>query len=354
MAKLTFKEVHANCASILSNLENKKYAPIYLLMGEEGYYIDLISNYISNNTLSAQEREFNQNIIYGKESNGSAIVGECRRYPVMSSRQVVIVREAQSLGGIEALAGYAASPMSSTILVLCYKGKNLDKRSPLYKNIAKTGVVLESMSPREYEINGWVTELLAKKGCKIEAKAVQMIADFLGADLSKIASEIDKLLTSLPASVRSITADHIEQNIGISKDFNNYELTRAISERDIHKALMIVDHFAANPKENPLLVTISVLFSHFQRIVTLNIYKWEQKRLGLAMGSEFDIAKTLKLPNAYFVNEYLTASIHYPNTKAFPILGLLREWEMKSKGMNAGSATSGEILRELVLRIVMI
>ncbi len=356
MAKQSFKEVQQKSREILSALERGAYAPLYLFMGEEGYYTDLLSQYIATHALDDTQREFNQTVLYGKDTEGAEVVALCRRYPMMSPRQVVIVREAQAMRGVEALGSYAQKPLESTILVICYKGKSLDKRSAVYKQIAglKGAVVLESTSPRDYEMEGWVRALFDARGVKIEPKAVQMLADHLGTDLQKIAKEVEKLFTRLPEGIAQITATHIEQNIGISKEFNNYELTRALSERNMARALLIADHFAANPKDNPLVVTISALFGHFQRIVTLGIAKWENKRRGvpeLTGLSEAGVASLLKLPSPFFAREYITASGHYSNQKAFTILGWLREYDMKSKGMNAGSTNPGELLRELLLRI---
>lgn len=356
MAKQSFKEIQQQSRQIFGSLEKGSYAPLYLLMGEEGYYTDKISAYIATHALTETEREFNQTTVYGKDTEGGAVVALCRKYPMMSQRQVVIVREAQSLRNFDSLGIYGQKPMTSTVLVLCYKGKSLDKRSAVYKQLAgcSGAVVLESAPPRDYEMEGWIRELFAAKGYKIEPKAVLMIADHLGTELQKIENEADKLFTRLPEGTREITAAHVEQNIGISKDFNNFELTRALSDRDMARALMIADHFATNPKDNPMTVTIATLFNHFQRIVTLGIAKWENQkagRPGMTGLSETDIARLLKLPSPFFAKEYVTASANYPNGKVFAILGWLREYDMKSKGMNAGSSDHGELLRELILRI---
>ncbi len=356
MAKQSFKEVQQQARQIVAALEGGTYAPLYLLMGEEGFYTDKISGYIAAHALGEAEREFNQTVVYGKDTDGPTVVSLCRRYPMMSRRQVVIVREAQSLRNFDALGIYAGQPLASTVLVICYKGKSLDKRSAVYKQLAgcKGAVTLEAAAPRDYEMEGWIRELFASKGCKIEPKAIQMIADHLGTELQKIDNEVEKLFTRLPEGTREITAAHIEQNIGISKDFNNFELTRALSERDMARALMIADHFAANPKDNPIMVTLATLFNHFQRIVTLGIAKWENQKHGrpaMTGLSEIEIAKLLKLPSPFFAREYIGASANYPNAKVFTILGWLREYDMKSKGMNAGSAEHGELLRELILRI---
>lgn len=356
MAKQSFKEVQQQARQIMADLGKGVYAPIYVLMGDEGFYTDKISGYIAAHALNETEREFNQTVVYGKDTDGGTVVSLCRRYPMMSTRQVVIVREAQALRNFDALGTYARQPLLSTVLVVCYKGKSLDKRSAVYKQLTgcKGTVVLESSAPRDYEMEGWIRGLFDARGCKIEPKAVQMIADHLGTELQKIDNEVDKLFTRLPEGTREITAADIEQNIGISKDFNNFELTRALSERNMAQALMIADHFAADPKGNPIPATISTLFNHFQRIVTLGIAKWENQKQGrpaMTGLSEFEIAKLLKLPSPFFAREYITASANYPNAKVFTILGWLREYDMKSKGMNAGSTENGELLRELILRI---
>lgn len=351
MAKQNFKEVSSQAGHIIDNIKKGKYASIYLLMGEDSYYIDIISGYIASNALGEQEREFNQVILYGKDTDGPAVVSQARRYPMMSSRQVVIIREAQVMTDFEKLSHYFSNPLDSTILVLCYKGKSIDKRSAFYKAAAKVAVILETVTPRDYEIANWIVELLKGRGVAIEPKAVQMVSDHIGADLVKISSEMDKLLTLLPQGTQTITAQHIEQNIGINKDYNNFELTKALSERNFYKALLISDYFAANVKENPIQATLSVLFNHFQRIVTYNIYKWECKGRGIPTGSEYEVAKLLKLQSAFFVSEYIQASNNYPGGTASAIISLIREWDMKSKGMNTGSAGEKTLLMELILRI---
>lgn len=354
MAKLNFKDVQSQSATLLTTMRGGSFASIYVLMGPEPYFIDLIADFITDNALAVAERDFNQVILYGKETSANAVITQARRYPMMSARQVVVVRQAQFLSDLDALAHYVVNPLESTILVICHKDKSIDKRSQLYKKLAASGaIVVESVAPRDYEIGGWITEMVKSKGCAIEPKAVAMLSDFVGADLSKIENEIDKLLTRLDQGTTNITADHIEQNIGISKEYNNFELTRAISARDVRSALAIAEHFAANPKDNPLVVTMSVLFNHFQRIVTLNIYRWESRRKKVPMGSEAQIATLLGLSHPFFVREYLAAADNYPNAKAFAILGLIREFEMKGKGMGAGSMDHGELLKELLLRIAI-
>ena len=323
-------------------------------MGDEPYFIDLLSSQLADTILGEDERAFNQIVVYGKDSDSGAVINLCRQMPMMGSYQVVIVREAQQLKGLDKLSLYTAAPSPSTILVLCHKEKNVDKRTPLYKHIAEKGMVFESVAPRDYEIGGWLEGFIRSKGYTADTKSVAMLTDHLGSDIAKITNELDKLITYLPVGTKAITADHIEQNIGISKEFNIFELTKALSERNMQKSMFIADHFARNPKENPLIVTIISMFSHFQRIFILNYQKWLARRKGTAMPSDMELARILKLPNPYFLKEYQQASGLYPNNKVFGIIGLLREYDMKSKGMNTGQADEGELLKELLLKIFLI
>ena len=351
-----FAESVARSAEILEQLRGGVYAPVYLLHGTEGYFIDLIEDYISAHALPEELRAFNQITLWGKESSAGEVQSAARQYPMMGGRTVVVVRDAQHLKGLEELASYVAAPMASTVLVLCHREKAVDKRSVFYKKCAaqKEAVVFESIEPREWEVAGFVERLLAQKGLAAENGVVPMLADHIGTDLRRIDTELTKLATRLPSGSTKITATDVEQNVGISKQFNNFELNKALSVRDFKKALRIADHFARDPKNNPLVVTLSMLFTHFQRIATLNLHKWECQRARKPVGSEWDLAKLLGLSNAFFVGEYQTASANYPTAKAVEILGLVRTWDMKAKGFGGGGASDGELLRELILRISMI
>lgn len=351
---MNFRDSVTQYSAICKDIAARKFAPVYLLMGEEGYFIDRISDMIASTVLNESERAFNQIVVYGKDSDAGAIINAARQMPMMGNYQVVIVKEAQQLRKIEQLSLYTQSPSPSTVLVICHKEKNVDKRSQLYKHVAAKGVAFESVRPRDYEIGPWLGEFIRTKGCSIDPKALQMLVDHLGVDIAKISNELSKLLTYLPEGTKAITADHIEQNIGISKDFNNYELTKAMSERNMEKAMMIADHFAHNPKENPLLVTISTLFTHFQRIFVLNYQRWLSANKHVQMPADAELCKMLKVPSPFFLNEYKQAAAIYPNKKVFVILGLLREYDMKSKGMDNGGADDGELLRELLLKIFLL
>ncbi len=351
--KIRFRDSADQFACIAKDVAEQRFATLYLLMGEEGYFIDRLGEMLASNLLPEEMRAFNQTVVYGKDVEAGAVVNLCRQMPMMGGRQVVIVREAQGMRKIEQLSLYTQAPGETTVLVLCHKEKNLDKRTPLYKHIAAKGVVFESARPYDNEIGGWLSDEIRRRDRTIEPKALSMIADHLGTDLAKIVHELDKLLTFLPEGTKVITAAHVEQNIGISKDFNNFELTKALSERNRARALMIADHFARNPKDNPLLVTINAMFSHFQRIFIVNYLQWLSKHKGAPAPADSDLGRVLKV-NPFFVGEYRQAAALYPNRKVFVILGLLREYDMKSKGMNTGQASDGDLLRELLLKIFML
>ena len=339
---------------IARNLKNKNYAPVYFLMGEEDYYIDRISEYIMQYVLTESEKEFNQTVVYGTDTDIASVINAARRYPMMSKYQVVVVREAQNLKNLDELTYYLQKPMLSTILVFCYKHGALDRRKKLTAELEKVGVLFESRKLKDTQLPGFIASYLKRRQVEIEPKASEMMAEFVGTDLNRMAGELEKLIITLPKGQRRITPEQIEQNIGISKDFNNFELTRALSEKNMAKAMQIADHFARNPKENPLLVTISAMFTHFQRIFILNYQRWLSKKQARPMPSDQELARMLKLPTAFFLKEYTQAASLYPNHKVFAILGLLREYDLKSKGMNTGQADDGELLQELLLKIMLL
>ena len=351
--KITFRESATQYEALAKEIRQGRTAPLYLLMGEEPYFIDRLGDLLAESLLNESERAFNQIVVYGKDADGGTVVNLCRQMPMMGGRMVVIVREAQQLKKLELLAGYAKQPAASTVLVLCHKEKNVDKRTPFYKACAEKGTVFESVPPRDYEIGGWLGDFVRSKGRAMDAKASAMLVDHLGADIGKIAGELDKLATSLPEGTKTVTADHIERYVGISKEFNTFELNKALSEKNLAKAMRIADYFARNPKENPFVMTIGQLFTHFQRIFILNYERWRAKREGRPMAQEAELSRMLKLPNPFFLREYQQAANLYPTPKVFTIFGLLREYDLKSKGVESGSADDGEILKELLLKILL-
>ncbi len=327
---------------IVNDIKNGTIKPIYFLMGEEPYYIDKISEYIEKNVLDESEKGFNQVVMYGRDVSIDEIVSSAKRYPMMAERQVIIVKEAQDLSRtIDKIESYASNPQPTTVLVFNYKYKKLDKRKKAYKAIAKNGLIYESKKLYENQVSDWIRKVLGGKKYNIEPKASQMLVEFLGTDLSKISNELDKLTSVLPAET-IITPSHIEENIGISKDFNNFELRKAVGQKNVVKANRIINYFAQNPKNNPLVMTISLLNSFFTQMLMYH---------GLKDKSKGSVAKTLGV-NPYFVDDYATAGRNYPMRKVSQIIGLLRDADVKSKGVGANAMPQSDILKELLFKIL--
>ncbi len=338
-------------AKIRTQIEARSFAPIYLLMGEESYFIDLLCDALDAAILPEADRAFNSMTLYGKDSEVGQVVNCCRQMPMMGTQQVVILKEAQQLRNIEKLSLYTASPNPSTIFIICHKEKGIDKRSQLYKHCTAKGKVFESIRPRDYEIAPWLTEYIASRGCQIDHKALSMITENLGTDLSKVTGEITKLLLSLPSGTTRITDSDVEQNIGISKEYNNFELCRAVVTRNFARALMIAEHFSHNPKDNPLLLTIMALFNEFKHLFVYNYLMWLTKFRNATPPSDQELMSKLNIRNIYAIGDLRKVAPAWPNKKVFAILGLLREYDGKSKGIDTGGATDGELLRELLLKI---
>ncbi|MBD0824534.1 DNA polymerase III subunit delta [Aestuariibaculum marinum] len=327
---------------LVTDIKNGNLKPIYFLMGEEPYYIDRISDFIEENVLAEEERGFNQMVLYGRDITIDDIVSNAKRYPMMAEYQVVIVKEAQDLSRtIEKLVDYAKNPQPSTVLVINYKYKTIDKRKTLYKTLKTTGVIYESKKLYENQVADWIRRVLASQKYSIEPKAAQMLVEFLGTDLSKINNELEKLKIILPNGSQ-ITPEHIEENIGISKDFNNFELRKAIGERDVMKAHRIVKYFADNPKDNPMVVTVSLLFNFFSQLLHYH---------GLKDKSPRNVASALKI-NPYFVNEYVAAARNYPMRQVSRVVATLRDFDVKSKGVGAYAVPQGDLLKELLVKIL--
>lgn len=328
--------------SIVSDIKSGNVKPIYFLMGEESYYIDKISDFIEDTILDEAEKGFNQVVMYGRDVTIEEIVSSAKRFPMMAEKQVIIVKEAQDLSrNIEKLVSYAENPQPTTVLVINYKYKKLDKRKKLHKAIAKSGLIYESKKLYENQVSDWIRRVLGGKKYQIEPKAAQMLVEFLGTDLSKINNELEKLITILPKET-IVTPEHIEENIGISKDFNNFELRKAVGEKQIVKANRIINYFAENPKNNPLVMTISLLNSFFTQLLHYH---------GLPSKDKFTVAKSLGV-NPYFVGDYVNAAKNYPMRKVSQIIGLLREADVKSKGVGANGMPQSDILKELLFKIM--
>jgi DNA polymerase-3 subunit delta len=326
---------------IMSDLRNRIFKPVYFLAGEESYYIDLITDYIEDKVLPESEKSFNQLVLYADDTNIASIIDIARRFPMMASHQVVIIKEAQSLRKLDDLAIYLEKPLVSTILVFSYKYKALDRRTKLFKVLDSHGAYFESVRFRDYQIAGWIDSYLMKKGIKIDPGASAMLTEYLGTDLHKIANELEKLIITLPVG-KPVTTSLIEQNIGISKDYNNFELQKAIGEKNILKANMIARYFADNQRDNPITLSIASLFSFFSRLL---LYHY------LPDKSKNNVASALKV-NPFFVRDYESAASKYNVTKTVQIISLLRTFDMKSKGCGDSGTEPGELLRELVFRIL--
>lgn len=327
---------------IVNDIQKGIIKPIYFLMGEETYYVDKIADFIGDHVLAEEEKGFNQIVMYGRDTSVDEIVSNAKRYPMMAERQVIIVKEAQDLSRtIEKLADYAENPQPTTVLVICYKYKKLDKRKKLNKLIAKSGLIFEGKRLYENQVADWIMKTLKSRNYSASPKAAQMLVEFLGTDLSKIDNELQKLQLICPEGTQ-VTPEIIEENIGISKDFNNFELRNAIGERDSLKAHRIVNYFAQNPKDNPLVVTVSMLFSFFSQVLQYH---------GLPDKSKASVAKQLKI-NPYFVSDYAVAAKNYPMKKVSRAISLIQETDVKGKGVGAVNISQGDLLKELLVKIM--
>lgn len=332
-----------NFEQIISDLKNKIYKPIYFLSGDEPYFIDLITKYIHDNVLSDAEKSFNQTVLYGKEAEIHAVIDTAKRFPMMANHQVVIVKEAQNIKNIDDLIHYVNAPLKSTLLVINYKYKTLDKRKKLYKAINENGILYESKKLYDNEVPSWINGYLKNKNRTIDPNAGMLLTEYLGNDLSKIANELEKLIITLPDGEFNITTSHIERNIGISKDYNNFELHKALTQKNVLKANRIVNYFGHNPKDNPFTLTISTLYYFYSKVLTYHFIKDRRDRK--------NVAATLKV-SPYFVGDYEKAAKNYNPQKTVEVIGLLREYDLKSKGFNNVSTSHGELLKELVYKIL--
>lgn len=326
---------------IVNDIKNGNIKPIYFLMGEEPYYIDKLSDYIDQNILSEEEKGFNQTVLYGRDVSMEDIISTCKRYPMMADKQVVIVREAQDLAKtIDKIESYAENPMPTTVLVFCYKYKTLDKRKKATKLLEKNGLVYESKKLYDNQVGEWIKRVLSGKGFTIEPKASAMLVEFLGTDLSKINNELEKLQIVLPKG-STISAKHIEENIGFSKDYNVFELRKALGERNQLKAYQIAQYFADNPKDNPMVVTTSLVFGFFLQLLQYH---------GLKDKNPKNVAAVLKV-NPYFLKDYDLALRNYPMKKVSQIVATLRDIDVKSKGVGANAMSQHDLLKEMLVKV---
>ncbi len=326
---------------IINEIDKKIFHPIYFLSGEEDFYIDLICDYISKNILTTEEKEFNFNILYGKEIDILRLISESKQFPFGSNYKILIVKEAQNIRNIEKLETYIKNPQKSTILILCYKNKALDKRKKFAKTIINNTIFFESKKLYESQIPSWIKEYVANKGWHIDNNSCNILSEYLGNNLSKISNEINKLMINSSIG-KKITPSIIQQNIGISKDYNIFELQKALGEKDIIKCNRIINHFSKNPKNNPFILIISSLFSYFQKII---IYKTLKDKSVQNISAKLGI-------NPYFISQYKHAVNNYSIEKLIQIFKYIKLTDLRSKGVNNNSVSEKELLKELVYKIL--
>lgn len=326
---------------IAKQINTGDFKPLYLLHGEEPYYIDAISDLIQAKALPEESKAFNEIIVYGKDAQLDEIVSQAKRYPMMSERQLIVIKEAQHLSRqLDQLASYAANPMQSTILVLCYKYNKPDKRKAFYKSCLKNGVVLESKKLYDNKIPQWISQHLSQRGFSIHPQASHLLFECLGSDLSKIAKEVEKLEIVLPKGTK-ITADHIEAHIGVSKDYNNFELKKALAEYQLEKAYKIIQYFSQNPKDHPFIVTVSILHSFFTQVMQYH---------GLRDHNPKQLAASLGV-SPFFIGEIKQAAQRYPMKRVSQVLHTLKDLDLKNKGVGAPS-DQANLLKELLIKVL--
>ena len=327
---------------LMSSLKRKEYKPVYMLMGDESFYIDQIADYIEEHVLTEDEKAFNQTILYGKDTSLGEIIMAAKRYPMMSPYQVIIVKEAQHIKNFDDLQFYLENPLNSTLLVFCNKYGKLDGRKKSTQEIEKKGVLFESKKLFDNQVAGWIESYVKSMQVGIDNKASNMLAEYLGNDLTRIVHEVEKLLITKPKEQTSITPELIERNIGISKDYNNFELVSALTNKDILKCNRIVDYFGKNTKNNPLVVTITVMFNFFSNLLFYHSLKDK---------SQMNVANELKI-NPYFVKDFQQAASRYNSAKVTQIISDIRKTDVQSKGFGNSSISDYDLLKELVFKIL--
>lgn len=349
--KMARQAAGVSYADILKDLKNKTYKPVYLLMGEESYYIDKISDYVQQNVLSEEQRSFDQTILYGDQVTLKQVAELAKGFPMMGERQVLIVKEAQNLLGgkqkaddsdAEAMMYYLKNPQPQTLLVLCYKYGVMDKRKRLYGEMAKAGVVFESVAPRDYQMAGWIKDYVKERGLEIDIQSATLLAEYIGTNLSRVAQAVDKLVAALKGEDKVITPELIERNIGISKDYNIFELTKSIMQYKLDKVNRIAKYLSENQKENPIFPTISVLFNLFFNLLLVH-YSTDLNNKGA-------LAKKLGV-NPFFVDDYITGTKYFNARKCIENIAILKEYDGKAKGIGA-TAKVEELEMEMIFRLV--
>ena len=339
------KKSLATYESIMRDIKAKKYAPVYILMGDESYYIDKISDYIAENVLEADDRDFNQTVVFGADTTAAQIADLCRGYPVMPSPyRVVVVKEAQVLKSLDALERYFEKPLNSTILVICHKNGTIDKRKKVVAKAQAVGVVFESKKKRDYELPSFIETYLKNNHVAIDPKSCSMIAEHIGADLSRLISELDKVMISLPDDNRRVTPEIVEREIGVSKDFNVFELKSAIIEKDVFKANQIVKYFDKNPKAGSLFSCLPLLYSYFQTLLMV-FYAPDRN-------NDNNLAAYLELKSVWGIKDYRVGMRNFTAMKTLQILSKIREIDAKSKGLDSLNTSTGDLMKELIFFIL--
>ncbi len=342
-----FQDTDAQCRDILKDVRAGVFKPVYLLMGDEPYYVDMVCDAIMEHCIDESERDFNQTVCYGADVTAEAVVTAARRYPMFADRQLVVIKEAQMMKSLEDLSVYCQKPLESTVLVIAMHGASADKRKSLYKSVTKVGVVVESQMLRDYEVPRWIPGYYQSKGLKIAPDAAALLAEYAGTDLAKIAVETEKMLKNLPEGVTEITASDIEKNVGISRQFSIFELTRELSMKKAAKALRIAAYIGSSAKF-AMPAAVSALYMHFYRILKYEALLMKEPRPGNDRK-----AKVLGV-NPFFFSEYDTAVRNYPLKKCMSVIALLKEYDYKGKGGDVGEATPAEIMVELTAKILNI
>ncbi len=329
---------------ILKQLKQKSYHPIYLLHGEESYYIDQVADYVEENVLSESEKAFNQTVVYGKDVDAKTLIDICLRYPMMSPHQVVILKEAQTMKTLNNLQRYVENPVPTTILVICHRYKKLPLNTKLGKALKKSASILEAKKLYDNQVPDWIIHYLKTKGLSIKIEAAALVGEYLGTDLSKIGNELEKLVINLSEGT-TVTTQHIEQHIGISKDYNVFELQRAVGDLDVVKANRIVNYFIANPKKHPMPVIVGAFYNYFSKVLLLH---------AVSKSPEQEILSVLGLRSGYFLKEYRSTAKNFPSSKVKQVVHLLREYDLKSKGVdfNTTNTQDGELLKEMIWKIL--
>ncbi|MEM9991971.1 MAG: DNA polymerase III subunit delta [Bacteroidota bacterium] len=329
---------------IRQQFKNKDYQQVYFLHGAEAYYIDAISKYLERRVLNEAEKAFNQTILYGKETDAKTLIDTCYRYPMMAQHQVVILKEAQEMRNLKDVLPYVLQPVQTTILCICHKHKKLNLNSKFGRALKEHALVFESKKLYDNQIPDWINGHLRSRKLSIQPQAANLVAEYVGTDLAKVANELEKLVINLPAGTQ-VSPQHIEEHIGISKDYNIFELQRAIGQRNILKANRIVQYFTANPRKHPLVLVIGTMYNYFSKLLMLHAVQQQP---------ESAILKTLGLRSAFFLREYRTAAQHFPRGKVVRVIGILKDFDLKSKGVdfNKTNTKDGELLKEMVWKIL--